>query len=187
MEPGFGTCHAPSSTGRCILGVPARAADDKAGNVLSVSGGGGGGDRVVVIVVGLRCGVMVRGDGLGHDCSSILVLWIGGGRWDAGVDRDTGVGTVRARVRLLDDGAGPGSPGSATELFSMARQSIQASRCCDQARQSWPRSVLNPACWRKHLLVTSTIPLRQRVRATFIRGCEFKNPGCCVLTEDKIT
>jgi hypothetical protein len=37
------------------------------------------------------------------------------------------------------------------------------------------------------LSVTTTIPFRQRVRATFMRGCESKNPARSVLTEDKIT
>src|SRR5260221_309371 len=98
---------------------------------------------------------------------------------------DAGAGASTARLRGLDGGAG--SPGSMAESFSMAFQSIQASPCCDQVLQSWPRSVLLPALRRKHLLVTTIIPLRQRVRATFIRGREFKNPACCVRTEDKIT
>src|SRR6266850_3162902 len=91
-------------------------------------------------------------------------------------------------ARLLElDSSDVGSPGSATESLSMSFQSIQVSRCCVQARQSCPRSVFLPAPCRKHLSVTTTIPFRQRVRATFMRGCEFKNPARSVLTEDKIT
>jgi hypothetical protein len=116
-----------------------------------------------------------------------LVLWTCGGRWDAVADAGASAGPARARLRALEGGAGPGSPGSATELLNMTCQSIQVMRCCDQAWQSSPRSVLTPAPCRKHLLVTTTIPLRQRVRATFMRGSDFKNPGCCVRTEDKIT
>jgi len=86
------------------------------------------------------------------------------------------------------DGAGVGSPGSAPELFSMTFQSIQqVSWRLDQVRQSFPRSVLWPIPCKNLLPVTTTIPLRQRVRATFMRGCDFKNPGCVVRTEDRIT
>ena len=100
---------------------------------------------------------------------------------------DADVDASAARLLELDSSDVGSSPGSATESLSMSFQSIQASRCCVQARQSCPRSVLLPARCRKHLSVTTTIPFLQRVRATFMRGCEFKNPACAVLTEDKIT
>jgi hypothetical protein len=81
-----------------------------------------------------------------------------------------------------------GSPGSATDLFSMAFRLIQwASWRRNQVLQSFPRSVLFPARCKKHLSVTTTIPFLQRVSATFMRGTAFKNPGIFVRTEDKIT
>jgi hypothetical protein len=101
---------------------------------------------------------------------------------------DADVDASAARLLVLElDSSDVGSPGSATESLSMSFQSIQASRCCVQARQSCPRSVFLAAPCRKRLSVTTTIPFRQRVRATFMRGCESKNPARSVLTEDKIT
>ena len=87
---------------------------------------------VVVVLVGLRRGV--AGCGLRCDCPPILE-WAGGRRdlaVDVDVDEDVDAGTVRLRAVDGD----PGRPGSATEPLSMALQSIQASRCCDQARAS---------------------------------------------------
>jgi hypothetical protein len=171
--------RAPSRSRGRVSRALVPAADDKGGNISSVSSGGGSGDRVV----GFNRGVVVLGGKLERDCSTILMWWTCGGHWDAGAD----VGTAQVLLKALDGGAGPGSPGSTTELLSMANQSIQVLRCCDQAQQSCPRSVLIPVRCRNHLLVTTTIPLRQRVRATFMRGSEFKNPALSVLTEDKIT
>jgi hypothetical protein len=125
----------------------------------------------------------------------------------ADVDRAGWPLWVRARARALDGGLrrgavgrplglrvpfdsddGTGSPGSATKLFSTAFQSFQqASWCFDQVWQSCPRSVFFPLPCKKLLSVTTTIPLRQRVRATFMRGCDFKKPGHFVRTEDRIT
>jgi hypothetical protein len=137
--------------------------------------------RVRVWVLGFDCGgsrgsVVSRwlrpwmGLGLGCDCSSILVR--AGDSWDV---YDANCSTASAGMSTPYNGIGGGngsdSPGSATELFSMALQSIQqASWCCNQAWQSFPRSILFPIFSRKHLSVTTTIPFLQRVRATFMRG-----------------
>jgi hypothetical protein len=161
--------------------VPVRAVDDMDGNVsfvlvvLAIGSVGGGSGR----------GVAVRGLEIWPKphCSSILALEVWTvGRWDVDADIDVGM------ARLIGLGSSDvGRPGSATESLSIAFQSIQTSQCCDQVRQSCPRSVLLPCFCRKPLSVTTIIPLRQRVRATFIRGRELKNPACFVLTEDKIT
>jgi len=85
---------------------------------------------VVVVLVGLRRGIAVCGPR--RDCLSILV-WAGGRRdLDVDEDGDVDAGTTRRREVEGD----PGRPGSATEPLNMALQSIQASRCCDQARES---------------------------------------------------
>lgn len=111
------------------------------------------------------------------------------------LDVEAGIGTAevlggrrrRSRCACCDNCA---RPGSSTDLLSMAFQSIHALRgggCVVQACSSFPRSVLRPAPRRKHLLVTTTIPFLHRVRPTFMRGCDFRNPALRVRTEDKIT
>jgi len=126
-------------------------------------------DRPRTIIRGVVPGLdsSSNSDGLG-DCLN---------NGDAGGDK--------AWLGVLDGGAG--SPGSLLSLLSMAFQSIQALLRCDQARESCPRSVLHPARSKNPLCVTTIIPFLQRVRATFIRGNDFKKPGCRVRTEDKIT
>jgi hypothetical protein len=110
--------------------------------------------------------------GLECDCSSILLR--AGSGWDV-YDVNCSTACAEMTKPYNDTGGGNGShgdsPGSAAELFSIASRSIQqASWCCDQVSQSFPRSMLFPTFSRKHLSVTTTIPLRQRVRATFMRG-----------------
>ena len=85
---------------------------------------------VVFVFVRLRRGTAVCGPW--RDCLSILG-WTGGCR-DRDVDEDADVDAGTKPLREVD--AGPGRPGSVTEPLSMALQSIQASRRCDQARAS---------------------------------------------------
>jgi hypothetical protein len=78
-------------------------------------------------------------------------------------------------------------PGRSTSVPSIILQSNQGSRFSDQKSHSFPRSVDFPDFCRKVLLVTTINPFRQRVKATFIRGSDSKNPAFRVLTEDSIT